>query len=95
MLAREIYKQIHSKAEEVKDAIHAVYVARTERRKEPTWSAEDLVEYFSIYNEISSEADIRKDERRHVKVLYADYCELRDELLRLLTTDWTVLRPAS
>lgn len=77
MLAREIYKQIHSKAEEVKDAIHAVYVARTERRKEPTWRAEDLIEYFSIYNEISSEAHIRKDERRHVKVLYADYCGLR------------------
>jgi hypothetical protein len=88
MLAREIYKQIHSKAEEVKDAIHAVYVARTERRKEPTWRAEDLIEYFSIYNEISSEADIRKDERRHVKVLCADYCGLRDELLRLLTADW-------
>jgi hypothetical protein len=32
MLAREIYKQIHNKAEEVKDAIHAVYVAHTERR---------------------------------------------------------------
>ena len=32
MLAREIYKQIRNKAEEVKDAIHAVYVAHTERR---------------------------------------------------------------
>lgn len=90
MLAREIYKQIRNKAEEVKDAIHAVYVARTERRKEPTWDAEALIEYFSVYNELSQEADIRKDERRHVKVLYADYCGLRDELVALLTTDWFV-----
>ena len=87
MLAREIYKQIRNKAEEVKDAIHAVYVTRSHK---PTWNAEALIEYFSAYNELSQEAEIRKDERRHVKVLYADYCGLRDELLRLLTQPWLV-----
>ena len=29
-----------------------------------------------------------KDRCQHVKVLYADYCGLRDELLRLLAADW-------
>ena len=87
MLAREIYKQIHNKAEEVKDAIHAVYVARGHK---PTCNAEALIKYFSVYNELRQEADISKDERRHVKVLYADYCGLRDELVALLTTDWSV-----
>jgi len=88
MLAREICKQIRNKAEEVKDAIHAVYVARNERRKEPKWTAETLIEYFSVYNELLLEAEIRKDNRRHVKVLYHDYCFLRDQLLALLTTNW-------
>lgn len=87
MLAREIYKQIRNKAEEVKDAIHAVYVVRSHK---PTWNAEALIEYFSVYDELPQEADIRKDDRRHVKVLYADYCGLRDELVALLTTDWVV-----
>ena len=87
MLAREIYRQIHNKAEEVKNAIHAVYVARNHK---PLWNAEALIEYFSVYIELSQEADIRKDDRRHVKVLYADYCGLRDELVELLTTDWFV-----
>ncbi len=86
MLAREIYKQIRNKAEEVKAAINAVYVARSQ----PTWNAEALIEYFIVYDELPQEADIRKDDRRHVKVLYADYCGLRDELVALLTTDWVV-----
>ncbi len=85
MLAREIYKQIHNKAEEVKSAIHAVYVLRGYKT---TWTTEALIEYFSVYIEISQEADIRKDDRRHVKVLYADYCGLRDELVALLTQPW-------
>ena len=85
MLAREIYRQIHNKAEEVKNAIHAVYVARNHKL---LWNAEVLIEYFSVYIELSQEADIRKDDRRHVKVLYADYCGLRDELVTLLTQPW-------
>ena len=87
MLAREIYRQIHNKAEEVKNAIHAVYATHNHK---PLWNAEALIEYFSVYIELSQEADIRKDDRRHVKVLYADYCGLRDELMTLLTTDWVV-----
>lgn len=87
MLARDIYKQICNKAEEVKEAIHAVLAARGE---EPEWNADTLIEYFSVYTVLSQEADIQKDKRRHIKVLYADYCGLRDELLMLLTTAWYI-----
>ena len=85
MLARDIYKQIRNKAEEVKDAIHAITEARGEDTR---WSADWLIDHFSECSVLVQEAKIQKDTRRHIKVLYADYCGLRDELLRLLTQPW-------
>ena len=81
MLARDIYKQIRNKAEEVKEAIHAITEARGENTR---WSADGLIDYFSERLVLEQEANIQKDTRRHIKVLYTDYCGLRDELVTLL-----------
>lgn len=84
MKAYEVYRQIRSKADEVKEAIHAVLTVRGSKDR---WTADDLIDYFRIYSCLAAEAEIQKDGRRHVRVLFEDYCKLRDELLKLLQTD--------
>lgn len=84
MKAYEIYRAIQNKAVEVQEALHAVSSVHGDKSR---WSADDLVDYFSTHSMLGAESDIRQDTRRHVKVLYADYCGLRDELIKLLKTD--------
>lgn len=79
MKAYEVYRQIQNKAMEVQEALHAVSKSR--------WSVDYLVDYFSTHSMLAAESDIRQDTRRHVKLLYTDYCGLRDELIKLLQTD--------
>jgi hypothetical protein len=83
MKAHEVYRQIREKAEEVKEAIHAILAIRGDKSR---WTADDLIDLLSRNSGLLAvEADIERDNRRHVKVLYKDYCALRDELIALLT----------
>ena len=85
MKAHEVYRQIREKAEEVKEAIHAILAIRGDKSR---WTADDLIDLLSHDSGLPLvEADIEKDNRRHVKVLYKDYCALRDELIALLTVE--------
>lgn len=84
MKAHEVYRAIQNKAVEVQEALHAVSSVHGDKSR---WSADDLVDYFSTQRILAAESDIRQDPRRHVKVLYADYCDLRDELIELLQSD--------
>jgi hypothetical protein len=90
MKAHEVYRQIRSKADEVKEAIHAVLTVHGSKDR---WTADDLIDYFRIYSCLAAEAEIQKDGRRHVRVLFEDYCKLRDELLQLLTVDLVQNKP--
>lgn len=90
MKVHVLYKQVWDKAEEVQDALHAVmcaWLGKADRN-----GIGGIVEYFTHKREYACEYDLRKDTRRHVKLLYADYCTLRDELIALLTSDVGVVK---
>ncbi len=88
MKGYKVYRQIWDKAEEVRGALSALWAVRGQ--KDPHWSSNDLIDFFSRDGGLSAvEADIKKDTRRHVGVLYRDYCGLRDELIALLTAETT------
>ena len=91
MKAHEVYRQIREKAEEVKEAIHAILAIRGDKSR---WTADDLIDLLSRDSGLLLvEADIEKDNRRHVKVLYKDYCALRDELIALLAAEMMPSKP--
>ena len=91
MKAHEVYRQIREKAEEVKEAIHAILAIRGDKSR---WTADDLIDLLSHDSGLLVvEADIEKDNRRHVKVLYKDYCALRDELIALLAAEMMPSKP--
>ena len=91
MKAHEVYRQIREKAEEVKEAIHAILAIRGDKSR---WTADDLIDLLSHDSGLPLvEADIEKDNRRHVKVLYKDYCALRDELIALLAAEMMPSKP--
>lgn len=91
MKAHEVYRQIREKAEEVKEAIHAILSIRGDKSR---WTADDLIDLLSRDSGLLVvEADIERDNRRHVKVLYKDYCALRNELTALLTAETMPSKP--
>jgi len=53
MKAHEVYRQIREKAEEVKEAIHAVLTVHGSKDR---WTADDLIDYFRIYSCLAAEA---------------------------------------
>lgn len=89
--AYEIYQRIRDKAEEVKDAINAV--ASLMRSGDEWDSSNTLIEHFKIRNRLDEERDIEKDTRRSVRVLFEDYCRVRDELINLLRADVGQIAP--
>ena len=90
MKAHEVYRQIREKAEEVKEAIHAILSIRGDKSR---WTADDLIDLLSRDSGLLVEADIERDNRRHIKVLYKDYCALRDELIALMMAETMPSKP--
>ena len=91
MKAHEVYRQIQEKAEEVKEAIHAILAIRGDKSR---WTADDLIDLLSRDSGLLVvEADIERDNRRHVRVLYKDYCALRDELIALMMAETMLSKP--
>lgn len=94
MKAHEVYRQIREKSVEVGEALSAIVALRG--HAELRWTPDDLVDFLSHDGGlVAVEADIEKDNRRHVKVLYKDYCALRDELIALLAAEMMPSKPAS
>lgn len=85
-----LYKQVWDKAVEVQEALHAIRAAWTGSKV--CYKPEEIIEYFSTRRQYAFEAELQKDTRRHVKLLYADYCTLRDELIALLDSDVEVVQ---
>ena len=76
MKVHSLYRNVRAKALGVCEALTAVEKVRCERA---TYTIDEIVTHFTTYRLFPFEADIQKDPRRHVKLLYADYCTLRDE----------------
>ena len=92
MKAHEVYRRIQEKAVEVGEALSAILAIRG--HKEFRWTPDDLINFLSHDGGlVAVEADIEKDNRRHVKVLYKDYCALRDELIALLAAEMMPSKP--
>lgn len=88
MKVHDLYRSVRVKALEVCEALTAVEKVRG--MSGPSATIDEIVTHFTTYRLFPFEVDIQKDTRRHVKLLYADYCTLRDELIKLLQTDVSV-----
>ena len=83
MTVYEVYKRLHEKACEVKRSAEALNVLHPSDIMRLVDERTMLV-YFGQGLRPDCETAWAKDERRAVKLLYADYCQLRDELVALL-----------
>jgi hypothetical protein len=80
MKGYEFCRLIRVKAEEVREV--------ELRGNKSRWAADDLVYALSQGTGlVAIEEEIQKDCRRQIKVLFAEYCTLRQELVTLLTTE--------
>ena len=87
MTAYDVYKKLKEKAEEVTEARKALIQAHDGKGDMPSsWLS--TLQHFHVCAAHSSDRDIEKDERRAVKLLYKDYCTLRDELRAMLAAEY-------
>ena len=86
-----LYKQVWDKATEVSEAINGL-ARLLDQYRAFTYTTEKVLENPRGLSAHAFDYDCRQDTRRHVKLLYADYCTLRDELIALLTSDVEVTK---
>lgn len=91
MKVHTLYKQVWDKATEVSEVINGLARLLDQYAASRfTYTAEKVLENPEGLSACAFDYDCRTDTRRHVKLLYADYCTLRDELIKLLQTDVSV-----
>jgi hypothetical protein len=87
MTAYEIYKQASEKAREIDDVVRAlqqIHPADVTRLS----SMHSIITFLGRGLTPECEREWKKDERRAVKLLYKDYCTLRDELRAMLSAEY-------
>lgn len=84
MQVHALYKQVWDKATEVSEVINGLARLLDQYAASRfTYTAEKVLENPKGLSACAFDYDCRTDTRRHVKLLYADYCTLRDELIKL------------
>lgn len=100
MTAYEIYKKLKEKAEEVTEARQALVCAHNQSIRfndeegetisqsatATHWS--ETIAFFCDYVAYATDHTIERNQSRAVKLLYKDYCALRDELRAMLSAEY-------
>lgn len=88
MKAAYLYQEIKVKAEQVEDAWNSLIKMRNRDRDAEFSSWNAVIDEMESQDQQRIEREVEKDSRRAVKLLYADYCMLRDELSALLKAEY-------
>ncbi len=88
MKAAYLYREIKVKAEQVEDAWNSLIRLRSGHTNAEFSSWDAVIDEMESHDLRQREKEAEKEPRRAVKLLYTDYCMLRDELRALLKAEY-------